>query len=99
MLPTWSRALRRWLSLAPLAGRELAWRRHRPEVERLEDRITPSFYNSTNYVTGKNPIFDAYGDFNNDGLPDLVTANHGSGANTVSVFLNLGAGQFGSKID
>ena len=42
------------------------------------------------YPTGPDPHGVAVGDFNGDGVPDLVTANYGD--NTVSVFLNVTGG-------
>ncbi len=45
-----------------------------------------------NYATAETPSAVAYGDFNGDGKPDLVTANYE--ANAVSVLLNNGAGGF-----
>ena len=42
----------------------------------------------------------AVGDFNNDGNPDLASANNGGGTGgTVSVFLGAGNGTFGPKTD
>jgi Bacterial Ig-like domain (group 3)/FG-GAP-like repeat/Abnormal spindle-like microcephaly-assoc'd, ASPM-SPD-2-Hydin len=46
----------------------------------------------TNYTAGAAPHFVAVGDFNNDGIPDLVTANYGS--NSVSILLGKGNGTF-----
>jgi uncharacterized repeat protein (TIGR01451 family) len=43
------------------------------------------------------PVALASGDFNHDGIPDLVTANFG--ANTVSVLLGRGDGSFGPNTD
>jgi trimeric autotransporter adhesin len=47
---------------------------------------TPSFAAQVSFAVGNNPESVAIGDFNGDGRPDLVVANHGS--NTVSVLLN-----------
>lgn len=41
---------------------------------------------------GSEPHFVAVGDFNNDGIPDIVSANYGS--NTVSILLGVGNGSF-----
>jgi hypothetical protein len=41
---------------------------------------------------GSEPHFVAVGDFNNDGIPDIVSANYGS--NTVSILLGVGNGTF-----
>jgi len=43
---------------------------------------------------GSEPHFVAVGDFNNDGIPDVVSANYGS--NTVSILLGVGNGTFQS---
>ena len=43
---------------------------------------------------GSEPHFVAVGDFNNDGIPDIVSANYGS--NTVSILLGVGNGTFQS---
>jgi hypothetical protein len=46
----------------------------------------------TNTTTGSNPYYVAVGDFNEDGLPDLVVANYNDGPpGTVSVLLNNGS--------
>ena len=47
-------------------------------------------------TTGIGPMAVAVGDFNNDGLPDIVTAD--SVGNTVSVLLNQGGRAFGDSI-
>jgi len=49
------------------------------------------------YTTGTNPFSVAVGDFNLDGKPDLAVANYNS--NTMSVFINNGAGTFAAKVD
>ena len=36
-----------------------------------------TFAAPVNYAAGSNPISVAVGDFNGDGVPDLVTANNG----------------------
>lgn len=50
------------------------------------------FAPAVNYPTGINPVGVAVGDFNQDGIPDLVVAN--SGAGTVSILLGNGDGTF-----
>ncbi len=57
----------------------------------------PSFIPATNFATGTVPQIVTTGDFNLDGIPDLVTANQGS--NDVSVRLGSGRGDFGRKTD
>ena len=44
------------------------------------------------FAVGGNPFSVAVGDFNGDGIPDLVTAN--SGSNNVTVLLGNGSGAF-----
>ncbi|HEY6292158.1 MAG TPA: FG-GAP-like repeat-containing protein, partial [Terriglobia bacterium] len=55
-----------------------------------------SFKTATQYSTGTNtaPSSVVVGDFNGDGMPDIATANSGTGS--VSVLLNIGSGAFGS---
>jgi len=66
----------------------------------------PSPAAARSYETGRGPASVAIGDLNGDGMPDLVTANYWAsaekpptGANTVSVLLNRGAGRFRAKRD
>ena len=49
------------------------------------------------YPVGSNPYFCATGDFNGDGIPDLVVAN--SNSTTISVFLNTATGAFAARAD
>jgi hypothetical protein len=54
-------------------------------------------FHRTNHATGQHPRSVAVIDFNNDGKPDLVTANGGS--DTVSVLLGNGRGGFTARLD
>src|SRR5262245_12599581 len=72
-------------------------RRCPPTLERLETRTMPSFIAASAYPVGTAPRGVTYGDFNNDGVWDLATANHDAG--TVSVLLGDGAGSFGQAHD
>jgi hypothetical protein len=67
-------------------------RRCRPQVEALEQRLTPSFTPQATLAVGGQPYFVAAADFNGDGKPDLAVAN--SGGSTVSIRLGNGAGGF-----
>lgn len=60
---------------------------------------TGGFGTPYSFMTGTGPFSIAMGDLNNDGLPDLVTANYGSTSNTVSVLLNGGYGVFASHTE
>src|SRR5205809_202242 len=53
-----------------------------------------SFAPAQNYGAGTSPFSIAVGDFNRDGIKDLVTANYIS--NNVSVLLGTGTGTFGA---
>src|SRR5262249_7533685 len=66
----------------------------RPNLEVLEDRLTPSFSSATSLPVGTNPQAVVTADFNHDGQLDLATTN--SGGDTVSVLLGNGQGGFGS---
>ena len=70
---------------------------HRPNLEVLEDRLTPSFSPAASLPVGGSPQAVVTGDFNGDGHLDLATAN--PDADTVSVLLGDGAGGFGDAID
>jgi hypothetical protein len=101
-LHSWLRNLRS--TLAPCRGRRDHARRgskrastHRPSLEALEDRLTPSFSPATSFSAGWSPHAVVTGDFNNDGYLDLATANVGGDA--VSVLLGDGRGGFGASID
>jgi hypothetical protein len=66
----------------------------RPNLEVLEDRLTPSFSPALAYAAGGGPRDVMTADFNNDGRLDLVTANGAYGANSVSLLLGNGDGTF-----
>jgi hypothetical protein len=65
---------------------------NRPNVEVLEDRSVPAFLAPVDYNTGDYPNDVKAGDFNNDGTPDLATANRNSDG--VSVLLGNPDGTF-----
>src|SRR5262249_44821535 len=71
------------------AARKPAAARALPALEALEGRLVPSV---SFLPTGLRPTGVAVRDFNGDGQPDFVTSN--SGANTVTLRLGLGNGQF-----
>lgn len=56
-----------------------------------------TFDSVVNYPVGVNPKSVAVGDFNNDGIPDLVVANS-SANNNISVLIGTGLGTFGTAI-
>lgn len=62
------------------------------QVETLEDRSLLAFDLAVNYSAGANPQAVVSGDFNNDGRPDIATANYSD--NTVSVLLANANGTF-----
>jgi serine/threonine protein kinase/Flp pilus assembly protein TadD len=55
-------------------------------------RAQPGFQAPVSFNTGQVPVFVASGDFNDDGIPDLVTANQAD--DSVSVLLGNGDGTF-----
>src|SRR6266851_5186419 len=59
-------------------------------------RAQPGFQAPLSFDAGSNPVSVVVGDFNHDGIPDLVVANHGS--NNVSVLLGKGDGTFGAAV-
>jgi hypothetical protein len=56
-----------------------------------------SFSTAVNYAAGSTPVSVAVGDFNGDGVTDLVVANNNVNANTVSVLLGNANGTFQAK--
>jgi hypothetical protein len=65
---------------------------YRPYLEALEDRCLPSFSPVMSYAVGTNPNALVTADFNNDGRPDLATANFDD--DTLSVLLGNADGTF-----
>src|SRR5260370_19654464 len=64
----------------------------RPSLECLECRPLPSLGLPATSVIGGHPTAVASGDFNGDGIPDLVTVNPGD--NTVTVAQGVANGTF-----
>jgi hypothetical protein len=59
-----------------------------------------AFFTTTEIASGTKPTAIIAGDFTNDGIPDLVTANYGdatAGSGTVRVLTNDGAGHFAAQ--
>jgi hypothetical protein len=55
----------------------------------------PRFQAATSYAAGSSPAAVALGDFNNDGLIDIVVVNNaGTGTNNINVLLGNGDGSF-----
>jgi hypothetical protein len=72
---------------------------YKPRLEYLEDRTlldSNLFFPAVNYDVGPGPYNVAVGDFNNDKIPDVVTANYYS--NTVSVLMGNGDGTFQNAV-
>jgi hypothetical protein len=99
-LHSWLQNLRS--ALAPRGGQRRQARRgskrnptHRPNLEVLEDRLTPSFSPATSFPVGPNPQAMEAADFNNDNHLDLAAAN---GDGTLSVLLGDGRGGFRAAI-
>src|SRR5438132_259263 len=99
----------RWIGRPPTVrrARPQGPRRHslRLSLEQLEDRTVPSsgtsFLTPVYYPVAGLPIAVAVGDFNNDHIPDLVTANlvNSIGGAGVSVLLANGDGTFHTAIN
>ena len=91
--PSWLQNLRSALAQGRGHHRRRGARRpatHRPNLEALEDRLTPSLSSAGNYAVGTNPQAVVTGDFNNDSKLDLAVANFES--DSVSVLLGAGDG-------
>ena len=78
-------------------GRWTRFSSYYPQVEVLETRILLSFITAGSYPVGKTAEGIAVGDFNGDGIPDVVTANVNS--SSVSVLLGNGDGSFQAAVD
>lgn len=65
-----------------------------PGLEGLEARTVPAFLAPVNLTTGASIVAAAVGDFNGDGLKDIVTVGSISGRGVVSVELNNGDGTY-----
>src|SRR6266853_4572365 len=97
------RAWHDWLRGNGQPAKSRRGKRQRPCVERLEDRTLPSFVAAPTFAVGPNggagskPVAVVTGDFNNDGILDVVTANQGS--NALSLLLGNGNGTFGPAIN
>lgn len=70
---------------------------HRPILEVLEDRLTPSFNSAASYAVGANPQAVVTGYFNNDTVLDLAVANNSD--STVSVLLGNANGTFNGAVN
>ena len=68
-------------------------RRYPPLLVELEPRVVPGFLGPLTFPVGSNPDAVAVGDFNGDGIPDLVVANQTS-LGTLRVLLGNGDGSF-----
>ena len=82
------------------------WNKSFLQLERLDDRILPTFSPAVNYVAGIYPQEVVTADFNGDGILDLAAAYAGSdivipdpGSGAVGVRLGNGDGTFGSAIN
>ncbi|HVK10134.1 MAG TPA: hypothetical protein VM597_15305, partial [Gemmataceae bacterium] len=82
------------------------WNKSFLQLERLDDRIVPTFSPAVNYVAGIYPQEVVTADFNGDGILDLAAAYAGSdivipdpGSGAVGVRLGNGDGTFGSAIN
>src|SRR5947209_1812130 len=64
----------------------------RPTLERLDERILPSFLEPVSYAVPGSAHAVTLGDFNGDGVPDLAATN--GGFDGISVLLGNGDGSF-----
>jgi hypothetical protein len=62
-------------------------------------KLQPLFYSSKSYVTGIGPNGVAIADFNKDKRLDVVTANPGNGAPSISILLGDGSGALPTHTD
>jgi FG-GAP-like repeat len=81
-----------------------SYRREGSRVDVYENAFASDQTNSRDFVTGFGPVAVAVGDVDNDGLPDVVTANYGKHGNSfpppsVSILYNRGWGILGSFFD
>jgi hypothetical protein len=93
-----------WVAGAGSSKLRQATRRRgmRLRLEQLEDRCLPSsgtsFLAPVYYPVGDAPVAVAVGDFNNDHIPDLVTADLVNASGDVSVLLGKGDGTFQNAV-
>jgi Calx-beta domain/FG-GAP-like repeat len=69
---------------------------YRPILEALEDRTVPSLVSALSGSIGGTPTALRIGDFNGDGVPDLVSVDPLK--NTITVLLGKGDGTFGTPV-
>ncbi|MBI5169582.1 MAG: VCBS repeat-containing protein [Candidatus Eisenbacteria bacterium] len=79
--------LRRGLMLAALVS-----------IARIAEAGPITFSTPSMYRAGSSPNNVAIADLNRDSAPDLVVADYGPASNTISVFLNTGAGGFAPRV-
>jgi hypothetical protein len=68
----------------------------KPALEALENRTLPSLASAISGSIGGEPTAPRVGDFNGDGLPDIVTVDPSK--DTVTVILGKGNGSFGNPV-